>query len=107
MRERRYYMLSPQVLCEQNGKTFVRGIHPKGQLGIYLQQKMDAEEASDLAFYLEQKMPYISGIDALAFSIYAYPRFGSDREVFWSGRFRNHLAPVQKYRKDNYIEFFQ
>lgn len=105
MRERKCCILRSEVFCERNGKSFERTLEPSGQLGIYLQEKMTRDEASDLVFYLERKMPYISGVDALSFTIYQDDT--QRRDVFWSGTFHNCLAPVQKYRADSFIEFLQ
>lgn len=106
MRERKQYILHPKVSCSRGGCSFERDLEPCGQLGIYLHTKMTKTEADDLIFYLEQKMPYINGVDAVSFTIYAVSG-AQDKDVFWSGRFRNHLAPVQKYRDDNFIKFLR
>lgn len=105
VRERTYYTLRPKVFCKREKETFERSLEPSGQLGIYLQAKMTKTEASDLVFYLEHKMPYISGVDALSLTIYRGEAQRGD--IFWSGTFHNYLAPVQKYRDNSFIEFLQ
>lgn len=107
MRGYKYYVLRPTVLCEYNGDTFERGIQLSGQLGLYLGTKLTEGEARDLIFYLERKMPFIRGINALAFSIYEC-RDGEDhRTIAWSGRFRNYFALEQNYSDRSLIEFYQ
>lgn len=107
MRGCEYYMLRPTVLCERGGEKFYRSIEPSGLLGLYLDTKLSQDEAKDLIFYLEKKMPYIRGVDTVAFSIYKYQCDSGAGDVVWSGRFRNHVAREQEYSDQNVGEFYQ
>ena len=67
-----YYQLRPYVRCQTASGEFDVSIHNGGPLDIYYDEKLDEEAANDLAFYLEKKLPYITGVQALQISIYRF-----------------------------------
>lgn len=105
MRESEYYMLRPMVACAIGDSVFENSILQSGPLGIYLNAKMNSEEAKDLIFYLEKKMPYISGVDSVTFMIDMYHSNPKEPELWWHGRFRNRRSAAQTYSGDNLLEF--
>lgn len=100
-----YYKLRPYVRCQTASGEFDVSIHNGGPLDIYYDEKLDEDAANDLAFYLEKKLPYISGIQALQISIYRFTINTDNPEIYWSGKFKNHRAKEQVYKSNHKIEF--
>ena len=71
-----YYQLRPYVRCQTASGEFDVSIHNGGPLDIYYDEKLDEEAANDLAFYLEKKLPYITGVQALQITIYRFTGAG-------------------------------
>lgn len=102
-----YYQLRPYVRCQTASGEFDVSIHNGGPLDIYYDEKLDEEAANDLAFYLEKKLPYITGVRALQISIYRFTINTDEPEIYWSANFRNHRAADQVYKPNHKIEFLR